>query len=83
MFKSLPKITLLVLSTSLAAPLMAAMAAEAMATEAAAGPDTAPVVRLETTLGNIDIELYPDRAPETVANFLDLVDNGFYDGACG
>lgn len=39
-----------------------------------------PVVRLETSLGNIDIELYPDRAPETVANFLDLVDNGFYDG---
>jgi cyclophilin family peptidyl-prolyl cis-trans isomerase len=41
---------------------------------------TAPVVRLETTLGDIDIELYPDRAPETVANFLDLVNNGFYDG---
>ncbi len=39
-----------------------------------------PVVRLETSLGNIDIELYPDRAPETVANFLDLVDNSFYDG---
>ena len=42
--------------------------------------DGKPTVRLETTMGSIDIELYPDRAPETVANFLDLVDNGFYDG---
>jgi cyclophilin family peptidyl-prolyl cis-trans isomerase len=72
MLKSLLTITLFILSTSLAAPLTAE--------EAAADANEAPVVRLETTLGNIDIELYPDRAPETVANFLDLVDNGFYDG---
>ncbi|HPE96283.1 MAG TPA: peptidylprolyl isomerase [Bacillota bacterium] len=26
------------------------------------------------------IELYPDQAPETVANFLSLVKEGFYDG---
>lgn len=39
-----------------------------------------PVVRLETTLGSIDIELYPERAPASVENFLTLVDNGFYDG---
>ena len=39
-----------------------------------------PLVRLETSLGNIDIELYPAKAPETVANFLELVDDGFYDG---
>lgn len=51
------------------------VAAEEMAAEA-----EKPTVRLETTMGNIDIELYPDRAPETVANFLDLVDNGFYEG---
>jgi cyclophilin family peptidyl-prolyl cis-trans isomerase len=40
----------------------------------------APTVRLETSLGNIDIELLPERAPKTVENFLSLVDDGFYDG---
>jgi cyclophilin family peptidyl-prolyl cis-trans isomerase len=40
----------------------------------------APTVRLETSMGNIDIELFPDRAPKTVENFLSLVDDGFYDG---
>jgi cyclophilin family peptidyl-prolyl cis-trans isomerase len=39
-----------------------------------------PIVRLATTIGNIDIELYPDKAPLTVSNFLQLVDEGFYDG---
>lgn len=42
--------------------------------------DGKPVVRLTTTMGNIDIELSPERAPRTVENFLTLVDNGFYDG---
>jgi len=39
-----------------------------------------PVVNLETSLGQIKIELWPDRAPVTVANFLDYVKEGFYDG---
>lgn len=39
-----------------------------------------PMVRLATNLGNIDIELYPDKAPLSVSNFLQLVDDGFYDG---
>lgn len=39
-----------------------------------------PVVRLSTSLGDMDIELYPDKAPETVKNFLRLVDDNFYDG---
>ncbi len=39
-----------------------------------------PVVRLTTSKGVIDIELYPDKAPETVANFLKYVESGFYDG---
>ena len=33
---------------------------------------------LETTSGDILIELYPDKAPETVKNFLQYVDDGFY-----
>lgn len=37
-----------------------------------------PKVRLSTNLGDIDIELYPDKAPETVNNFLSYVDDDFY-----
>lgn len=35
-------------------------------------------VLLETTSGDILVELYPDKAPKTVANFLHYVDDGFY-----
>ena len=46
-----------------------------------AQPADPPVrVRLTTSLGNIDLELYPEYAPATVANFLHLVDEGFYQG---
>lgn len=38
-----------------------------------------PQVLLETTSGDILLELDPDKAPETVANFLKYVDDGFYD----
>ncbi len=37
-------------------------------------------VQIETTLGNIIIELYPDKAPVSVENFLKYVDDGFYKG---
>ena len=39
-----------------------------------------PIVELETTMGNIEIELYPEKAPKTVENFLKYVNDGFYDG---
>ena len=39
-----------------------------------------PVVVLETSKGNIEIELNPDKAPVTVANFLWYVDNKFFEG---
>ncbi len=39
-----------------------------------------PVVLLQTSLGNLYVELYPDKAPESVKNFLTYVDDGFYDG---
>lgn len=38
------------------------------------------MVKLETNHGNITIELYDDKAPETVKNFLDYASSGFYDG---
>ncbi|MCE5275703.1 MAG: peptidylprolyl isomerase, partial [Deltaproteobacteria bacterium] len=37
-----------------------------------------PRVTLETNLGNITLELYPDKAPVTVKNFLAYVNEGFY-----
>jgi cyclophilin family peptidyl-prolyl cis-trans isomerase len=39
-----------------------------------------PVVVLETSMGTIKIELYEDKAPTTVKNFLGYVDEQFYDG---
>ena len=36
-------------------------------------------VRLVTTLGTIEIELFPDKAPETVRNFLKLSKAGLFD----
>jgi len=48
--------------------------------DASASHDTVTIV-LETGAGEITAELYPDRAPITVANFLHYVDGGFFDGA--
>lgn len=39
-----------------------------------------PVVVLETDKGAIEMELYPDVAPKTVANFVKLIEKEFYDG---
>ena len=36
------------------------------------------MVRFETSAGVIDIELYADKAPKTVANFLEYVNSGHY-----
>ncbi len=38
------------------------------------------MVVFSTTLGEVTIELYPEKAPITVENFLAYVDAGFYDG---
>jgi len=39
-----------------------------------------PQVEFDTTAGKIRVELYPDAAPKTVANFLDYVKAKHYDG---
>ncbi len=39
-----------------------------------------PQVELDTTAGVIKIELFPEAAPKSVANFLDYVNSKFYDG---
>ena len=38
-----------------------------------------PIVTIETNLGTIEVELYEDAAPKTVANFIDLATHGYYD----
>lgn len=54
-----------------------AMGADPVATQA---DDAHPVVVLDTTAGEITIELDREKAPITVDNFLKYVDEKFYDG---
>ena len=39
----------------------------------------APSVEFQTNQGNFTVELYPEKAPKTVANFLQYVKDGFYE----
>lgn len=56
----------------------ALVAALLLAFGSPASGDTPPRVRVDTTLGSFVIELDPDRAPLTVANFLEYVKAGQY-----
>ena len=40
--------------------------------------DKTPHVLIETRLGDIEVELYPEKSPVTVAAFLSYVDSGYY-----
>ncbi len=51
-----------------------------LAVPAAVAEGSNPRVALETSKGSVVLELYPDRAPKTVENFLAYVESGFYDG---
>jgi peptidylprolyl isomerase len=42
--------------------------------------DKNPHVVLQTTQGNIELELYPDVAPLAVENFMTHIKNGYYNG---
>jgi cyclophilin family peptidyl-prolyl cis-trans isomerase/TolA-binding protein len=48
--------------------------------EAEAKADDLPRVKLSTTKGDIVLELFENEAPETVGNFISLVEQGFYNG---
>jgi cyclophilin family peptidyl-prolyl cis-trans isomerase len=54
--------------------------AEQKLREAESKADNLPRVKLETTKGDIVVELFEDQAPNTVANFISLVQKGFYNG---
>ena len=51
-----------------------------LAGAATAGGKGKPMVLLSTSMGDIKVELSPDKAPVTVKNFLDYVKAGYYDG---
>ena len=53
---------------------------EEAARQAEAKADDLPRVLLKTTKGDITIELFENEAPNTVANFISLVEKGFYNG---
>ncbi len=42
--------------------------------------DNMTTVLMKTSAGDIKIELFDDKAPKTVENFLKLIDKGFYNG---
>lgn len=51
-----------------------------LASTAASAADKNPVVVMETSVGRVRLELFPDKAPITVKNFLGYVNDKFYDG---
>lgn len=48
--------------------------------DAATGEDALPRVQLKTSKGDIVLELFENEAPNTVANFISLVEKDYYDG---
>ncbi len=53
---------------------------KASESEVNAAPAAAPKILIKTNLGDMTVEVYPDKAPKTVENFLQYVKSGFYDG---
>ena len=75
--------TVLVLSTATLLATTAQAQAPTLAPAAVPAPPVKPNprVKLETAQGVIVLELYPDKAPITVANYLRYVDRGLFNGA--
>lgn len=62
------------------APFKQARAKEQEIRDAEAKADDLPRILMETNKGTIEIELFENEAPIAVANFISLVEQGFYDG---
>ncbi len=41
---------------------------------------TGPKATIKTNMGDITVQLFPEQAPKTVANFVELANKGYYDG---
>ena len=74
-------VTLFLLAASaFFAPAQAQNQVTDLAVPSAPAPVAGPRIALETSLGKIVIELYPEKAPRTAANFLAYVRDGHYNG---
>jgi cyclophilin family peptidyl-prolyl cis-trans isomerase len=51
-----------------------------LVTSAVAAEKGNPMVVISTSMGDVKVELYADKAPTTVQNFLDYAKAGYYDG---
>ena len=58
---------------------MGVVGAEEAEQQSKVNKEANPMVLIETSLGDITLELYPDKAPESVKNFLQYVDDSFFD----
>ncbi len=74
-----PMLKAVLASVLLALP-VAAFAQAAKPATPAPGPVDHPRVLMHTTQGDFTLELFPEKAPKSVANFLQYVRDGFYDG---
>ena len=68
------------LSLAVVATVLALGTSSLAAQAPAPAPKPNPRVLLDTSKGQILVELFPDKSPLTVANFLQYVKSGFYDG---
>ena len=53
---------------------------QTVSTQPAPGQPPNPKVLIETSKGNITVEVFPGQAPQSAGNFLNYVKTGFYDG---
>ncbi|MGM0593343.1 MAG: peptidylprolyl isomerase [Pseudomonadota bacterium] len=60
-------------------PLLMALFVSACNADGNSAP-SGPRVLMQTSMGEMVIELYPEKAPKSVDNFLRYADDGFYDG---
>lgn len=65
---------------TISALIMSLISVFAVAQTNASTVSSSPQVLLETSKGTIVVELYPEKAPKTVENFLSYVNDKFYDG---
>ncbi len=71
---------LFLLAGCIASPAFAQNVVTDLANPAAEAANAGPRVAFETSMGRVVVELYPEKAPRTVANFLGYVRDGHYNG---
>ncbi len=77
----IPALSALALATAAQAQSPAAPPSPAPPSVTAPAPPANPRVKVETSAGAFVVELYRDKAPITVANYLKYVDRGLFSGA--